>query len=63
MYKYACRDVGVDCDWSTTAESPEEVNKAVFAHADEVHKEILESMTPEQLADLKKAVEEAIKPA
>jgi predicted small metal-binding protein len=62
MYKYACRDLGVDCDFSTTAESPEKVKKAVFAHADVVHKEMLQAMTPEQLADLEKAVEGAIKP-
>ncbi len=62
MYKYACRDLGVDCDFTTTAESPEEVKKAVFAHADVHHKEMLQSMTPEQLVDLEKAVEKAIKP-
>jgi predicted small metal-binding protein len=63
MYKYACRDLGVDCDFSTTAETPEEVKKATFAHANVVHKEMLGSMTPEQLAELEKAVEGAIKPA
>ena len=63
MYQYACRDLGVDCDFSTTAESPEEVKKAVFAHADVVHQEMLSSMTPEQLAELEQAVEGAIKPA
>ena len=63
MYKYACRDLGVDCDFSTTSEYPEEVKKAVFANADEVHKEMLQSMTPEQFADLEKAVQGAIKPA
>ena len=63
MYKYACRDLGVDCDFSTTAETPEEVKKAVFAHGNVVHKEMLASMTPEQLAGLEKAVERAIKPA
>ena len=63
MYKYACRDLGVDCDFSTTAETPEEVKKAVFAHGNVVHKEMLGSMTPEQLAELEKAVEGAIKPA
>ncbi len=63
MYQYACRDLGVDCDFSTTAESPEEVKKAVFAHADVVHKEMLQAMTPEELADLEKAIEGAIKPA
>ena len=63
MYKYACRDLGVDCDFSTTGETPEEVKQAVFAHAAEGHKEMLASMTPEQLAGLEKAVEGAIKPA
>jgi predicted small metal-binding protein len=63
MYKFACRDLDVDCDFSTTAESPEEVKKAVFAHADVVHKEMMQSMTPEQSAELEKAVEGAIKTA
>ena len=63
MYKFACRDLDVDCDFSTAAESPEEVKKAVFAHADEVHKEMMQSMTPEQSAELEKSVEGAIKPA
>ena len=63
MNKYACRDLGVDCDFTVTAETPEKVRQAVFAHANVVHKEMLESMTPEQLADLEKAVDGAIKPA
>lgn len=61
MYEYACKDLGLDCDFSTTAESTEEVKKAVFAHADVVHKAMLQAMTPEQLADLAKAVDGAIK--
>ena len=63
MYQYACRDLGVDCDFSVTAETPDKVNKAVFSHAKVVHKEMLESMSPDQLADLENAVEKAIKPA
>lgn len=63
MYKFACKDLDVDCDFTTTAESPEEVKKVVFAHADVVHKEMMQSMTPEQSAELEKAVEGAIKPA
>ena len=62
MLRYACRDLGVDCDFSTTAESHEEVKSAVFAHAGVVHKEMLDAMTPEQMADLKNAVDGAIKP-
>lgn len=63
MYKYACKDLGVDCDFSTTAKTPEEVKRAAFAHGDEVHKDMMQSMTQEQLADLQKAVDGAIKPA
>lgn len=63
MYKYACRDLGVDCDFSVTAETPEKVKEAAFAHGNVVHKEMMESMTPDQLADLEKAFDGAIKPA
>ena len=61
MYQYACRDLGVDCDFVTTAETREEVKEATFAHAGVAHKDMLQSMTPEQLADLEKAVDGAIK--
>jgi len=61
MYQYACSYLGVDCDYSTTGESPEDVKKAVFDHAEVVHKEMLQSMTPEELTNLEKAVEDAIK--
>ena len=62
MYKYACRDLGVDCNFSATGETFEEVKNAVFAHAGVVHKDELASMTPEQLRELEMAVDEAIKP-
>lgn len=62
MYRYACRDVGVDCDFITMAETAEEVKEAAFAHGGVVHREVLESMTQEQLAELERAVDAAIKP-
>lgn len=61
MFSYACRDLGVDCDFVVTAESVEEVKKATFAHAGVVHQDELAGMTPEQLAELEKAVDGAIK--
>jgi len=62
QYQYACRDLGVDCDFITTAETPEKVKEAAFAHASVVHKDMLATMTADQLAQLEKAVEGAIKP-
>jgi predicted small metal-binding protein len=61
MYQYACRDLGVDCDFVTAAETPEEVKKAVFEHASVAHKDMMDSMTPEQTAQLQQAVDGAIK--
>jgi len=61
MFSYACRDLGVECDFVTNAESVEEVKKATFAHAGVAHQEMLAKMTPAQLAELEKAVEGAIK--
>jgi predicted small metal-binding protein len=63
MLTFACKDVGVDCDYVATGNSVEEVKLAAFAHAEVVHQEILKSMTPEQLEELAKAVVAKTKPA
>lgn len=63
MLKFACKEVGVDCSFIATGNTVEEVKQAAFAHAEVVHKEILQSMTPAQLDDLAKTVEVNIKPA
>jgi predicted small metal-binding protein len=63
MLKFACKDAGVECDFVATGNSIEEVKQAAFTHAEVVHKEILKSMTPEQLEELAKTVEAKIKPA
>ncbi len=61
MYQYACRDLGVDCDFVTQADTPEEVKRAVFEHAAVAHKAMMDSMTPDQAAQLEQAVDGAIK--
>jgi predicted small metal-binding protein len=60
MLKYACRDLGVDCDFETTGATVEEVTEKVFAHAHVVHKDMLSKMTPMELAELNKSVISAI---
>ena len=56
MLKFACQDAGVDCDFVATGNSVEEVKQAAFAHAGLVHKELLQSITKEQLDGLAKTV-------
>ena len=61
MFKYACRDLGVDCDYVVSAASAEEVKEKVFAHAGVVHADMLKAMNKDELAQLTNAVEGAIK--
>jgi hypothetical protein len=46
-----------------TGNTVEEVKEAAFAHAGVVHKDVMQSMTPEQLEGLAKTVEEKIQAA
>jgi predicted small metal-binding protein len=63
MFKFACKDVGMDCTFVATGNTVEEVKEAAFAHAGVVHKDVMQSMTPEQLEGLAKTVEEKIQAA
>jgi predicted small metal-binding protein len=62
MLIFACKDAGVDCDFVATGNSVEEVKRVAFTHAEVVHKEILQSMTQEQLEELAQTVETKIQP-
>lgn len=62
MYTLACRDLGMDCDHLIQADTKEEVKQAAFAHAGEIHADVLQSMnTPEQMADMEKLIMSKIK--
>ncbi len=50
---YACRDVGVDCDWSASHETEEGLMELIAEHAKNVHPEI--ELTPELVAKVKAA--------
>ena len=52
----ACADAGMDCSWSGTAESEEELMTKVAEHAKEVHPEM--EMTPELGAKIKSLIKE-----
>jgi predicted small metal-binding protein len=63
MLKFACKDVGVDCDFVAMGETAEEVKGKAFAHAGVVHAEMLKTMNKDELAQLTKTVEAHIIPA
>ena len=62
MLKFACRDLGVDCDFVATGATADEVKEKAFAHAGVVHADMLKAMNQDELAQLTTAVEGAIKP-
>ncbi len=53
---YTCRDVGVDCDWKTTAETEDEVMAAIGTHAAQVHPTI--DLTPELTETVRAAIKD-----
>jgi predicted small metal-binding protein len=61
MFKYGCRDLGVDCDYVIIGVTFEEVRERVFAHAGVVHGDMLKGMSKDELAQLSNAVDGAIK--
>ncbi len=56
MFKFACKDVGVDCTFVATGKSVEDVKKEAFAHAAVAHADIMNSLTEAQKAELTKNV-------
>jgi predicted small metal-binding protein len=58
---FACKDLGMDCSFIATGDTAEEVKEKAFAHAQVVHKDMLATMTPEQMNDLAQGVEKNIR--
>ena len=63
MLKFACKDVGLECDFVATGATAEEVKQKAFAHAGVVHAGMLKNMNKDEMAKLTKTVEANIKPA
>ncbi len=53
---YTCRDVGVDCDWSTSGATEDEVMASIGEHAAEVHPEI--ELTPELMTAVRNVIKD-----
>ncbi len=62
MLRFACKDLGVDCDFVAKGATVDEVKNKAFAHAGVVHADMMKAMSEEEKAKMAKAVEESIKP-
>ena len=63
METFACKRLGLDCDFVATGATKEEVMKKAMEHGGTVHADLMKNMTAEQSAEFAKKLEEAIQPA
>ena len=63
MEKFACKDLGMDCDFVATGATKAEVLKKAMEHGGTVHAAQMVGMTKEQSADFAKKLEASIHPA
>ena len=63
METFACKSLGMDCDFEVTGDTRAEVMAKAMEHGGTVHADMMQTMTPEQAAGFAKQLEEAIHPA
>ena len=63
MVKFACKDLGMDCNFVATGATREEVLQKAMAHGSVVHAEQMKNMSAEQMAKFGKQLEASLKTA
>ena len=53
MKSLSCKDLSrMDCNFTATGNSADEVKQALFTHAQSVHPDVLSSMTPDPMQEI-----------
>lgn len=60
MEKFACKNLGLDCDFEVTGDTKEEVMILAMDHGNVVHADMMKDMTPEQMAEFGQKLEASI---
>jgi predicted small metal-binding protein len=63
MNKFECKDLGLDCNFSATGATKEEVLKSAMEHGGTVHAAMMVGMTEAQSAEFGQKLQNAIKSA
>ena len=63
MMKFACKDLGMDCNFVATGATKEEVMQKAMAHGGVAHADLMKNMSKEQMAQFGKQLETSIKSA
>jgi predicted small metal-binding protein len=60
MEKFACKNLGIDCDFVVTGATKAEVLKHALEHGSTVHADMMKSMTKDQSAQFARKLEASI---
>ncbi len=60
MFKLACRDLGVDCDFVASARTVGEVKRTMIAHAAAVHADLHKNMSEAERVQVQRLVDARI---
>ena len=63
MEKFACKNLGIDCNFVATGATKEEVLKKAMDHGSTVHADLMKNMTKEQSTAFAKRLEASIQKA
>lgn len=63
MEKFACKNLGMDCDFVATGATKEEVLKKAMEHGAVAHADMMKDMTKEMASEFAKKLEASIQPA
>jgi predicted small metal-binding protein len=63
MEKFACKNLGLDCDFVAEGATKEEVMKMAMEHGNVVHADMMKDMTQAQMAEFGQKLEASIQPA
>jgi predicted small metal-binding protein len=61
MEKFACKNLGLDCDFEVTGATKEDVMKKAMEHGSVVHADMMKEMTEEQMKAFGQQLEASIK--
>ena len=62
MESFACKSLGLDCDFVVSGSTKADVMTKAMEHGATVHADLMQNMTPEQSAQFARQLEEAIQP-
>ncbi len=61
MQKFACKDIGLQCDYITTGATKDEVIRKALQHGNTVHSDLMKKLSKEQAVKFAKDLEASIK--